>query len=154
MMNRLLYVLPIMLLLACGTPRVATDATQTEGTPQEPVVTLEDAMAFSVDDKRYDEIRKQLENEAIANTERAINAYLSALELYLVEDFRGALNELSSSLNSVETAVAHVLVGVIYTALSDYRLAANHFNRAMELNPSSLQVPLPGVQEWLNSRRF
>lgn len=148
----LVILLPAFVSTACSSSRNAAPSSSQPFTPSETIVEASRTVPSNTADRRLQELRKFLEAEAGTVTERAINDYLLALELYLVEDYRGALTALSRSLNAVETAEAHVLIGVVLISMGNQARASEHLNRARELNPAALRAPLPELQEWLSRR--
>lgn len=149
----LIILLPALVSTACSSGRNAAPPSSQPVSPSENIVEVSRNVPATTADRRLQELRNSLEAEAGAMTERAINEYLLALELYLVEDYRGALTALSRSLNAVETAEAHVLIGAVHISMGNQDRAIEHLNRARELNPVALRAPLPGLQEWLARRR-
>lgn len=147
-----IFLLSALVSTACSSSRNAASSSSQPFTPSETIVEASHTVPALTPDQRLQELRNSLEAEAGTVTERAINDYLLALELYLVEDYRGALTALSRSLNAVETAEAHVLIGTVHISMGNQARATEHLNRARELNPAALRAPLPELQEWLSRR--
>lgn len=84
-----------------------------------------------------------IENRAI-DIQTLLASYRKAQDLFYLEEYREALEEVDKTLEIQETADAYALKGTIFFMLENITAARANWNRAVQMDPN---IPVPSIPE-------